>query len=73
MRYRLAIFDFDGTLASSLGGIWEAMSDTLMAFGYSAPSLEEVRATAGLTLGDSIRSLTKRKASKMQIPQIEKH
>jgi phosphoglycolate phosphatase len=70
MKYRLAIFDFDGTLVSSLDGIRECMTETLLAFGYPAPSLEEVRSTIGLTLEDSIRGLTKHQASKVQLPQM---
>ncbi len=50
MKYRLAIFDFDGTLASSLDGISACMTDALTAYGYAAPSLDEVRATVGRLL-----------------------
>jgi len=63
MKYRLAIFDFDGTLASSLDGISACMAETFIKLGYRPPSLEEVKATVGLTLEDSLRILTKRKIS----------
>lgn len=70
MKYRLAIFDFDGTLASSLEGISASMTDALIAFGYRPPSLEELRTTVGLTLEDSIRILTKQRVSDAQLPGI---
>lgn len=72
MKYRLAIFDFDGTLASSVEGITACMTATLTAFGYAAPSLEEVKATVGLTLEDSVRILTKRKVPSAQLPAVVK-
>src|SRR5271163_4096270 len=70
MKYRLAIFDFDGTLASTLGVISESLSETFASFGYDAPSLEEVKATVGLTLEDSVRILTKRRVSDAQLPSM---
>jgi phosphoglycolate phosphatase len=72
MKYRLAIFDFDGTLVSSLDAIAECMSDALTAFGYRAPSRDEVRTTVGLTLEESVAILTKRKASAAQLTEIVK-
>jgi phosphoglycolate phosphatase len=62
MKYRLAIFDFDGTLVSSLDGISACMTD--------AYSLDEVRATVGLTLEDSVRILTKGRVSDAQLPAV---
>lgn len=50
MKYRLAIFDFDGTLASSLDGIRACLMDALTAYGYAVPSLNEMRATVDLTV-----------------------
>jgi len=73
MKYRLAIFDFDGTLASSLEGISACMNGTLAAFGYPAASLEEVKATVGLTLEDSVRTLARRRISNEQLVLIVKH
>ena len=70
MKYQLAIFDFDGTLVSSLQAITECMGAALMAFGYQAPSREEVRATAGLTLEESVSILTKRKVPAAQLAEI---
>jgi len=72
MKYRLAIFDLDGTLASSLDTIAECMADTLGAFGFSLPSREEVRTTVGLSLEDSIQALTKGKVSRSQLPDLVK-
>ena len=55
MKYRLAIFDFDGTLTSSLDGINTCRSDALTTFGYRAPALDDVRATGGLRLEESVQ------------------
>jgi phosphoglycolate phosphatase len=70
MKYRLAIFDFDGTLGSSLEGIHECMSSTLIAYGYPAPTPEAVRSTLSLTLEESIRTLTGGRAPEEQIAAI---
>jgi phosphoglycolate phosphatase len=59
MPIKLVIFDFDGTLASSIGGITACMGAALGRFGFPPPPADEVRATVGLTLSDSIRRLTK--------------
>ena len=72
MKYRLAIFDFDGTLASSLDGIHASMGDALTTFGYRAPTLDDVRATVGLTLEESVQILTKQRALPTQTPEIVK-
>jgi len=70
MKYRLAIFDLDGTLASSLDSIAECMAAAISAFGFSPPSREEVRATVGLTAEESVAILTKGKVSRTTLPQI---
>jgi len=71
-KYQLAIFDFDGTLVSSLESITECMTTALHAFGFPLPSPEEVRRTVGLTLEDSVSILTKRKVSAAQLPEVVK-
>jgi phosphoglycolate phosphatase len=71
-KYRLAIFDFDGTLASSLDGISECMTDVLARHSYRVPSFGEVKATVGLTLKESERILTKRRVEEAQLPAIVK-
>jgi phosphoglycolate phosphatase len=58
MSLTTTILDFDGTLASSLGGIRACFQEALAGFGYARPSLEEVRKTVGLTLEESVRRLT---------------
>lgn len=58
MSITTAIFDFDGTLASSLEGIHLCFQEALVAHGYPEPSLEDVRQTVGLTLEESVRRLT---------------
>lgn len=72
MKYRLAIFDLDGTLASSLDAIAECMAGAFVAFGLCPPSKETVRATVGLTLEESIQSLTKGQVARSQLPLLAK-
>src|SRR5713226_8935707 len=69
-RIKLIIFDFDGTLASSLEGITACMGKALQLFGYQRPSADKVRATIGLTLEDSIRKLTKWACPESDIPLV---
>lgn len=70
MRIKLIIFDFDGTLASSIEGITACMGKALHLFGYRRPSGDKVRATIGLTLEDSIRKLTKWACPESDIPLV---
>jgi phosphoglycolate phosphatase len=70
MAIKAIIWDFDGTLASSLEGIFSSMSETLKTYGYPAPTLEEVRATVGLTLEESMRRLSHNKCTDEQIPEL---
>ena len=70
MKYRLAIFDFDGTLASSLDSIHTCMCEALPAFGIRAPSREDVRATVGLTLEESVNILADGNVSTSQIHEV---
>jgi len=70
MCIKLIIFDFDGTLASSIEGITVCMGKALHLFGYRRPSGDRVRATIGLTLEDSIRKLTKWACPESDIPLV---
>src|SRR5689334_12840805 len=70
MPVKLIIFDFDGTLASSIEGISACMGKALHLFGYRPPSVGKVRATIGLTLEDSIRKLTKWGCPESDIPLV---
>jgi phosphoglycolate phosphatase len=70
MQVKLIIFDFDGTLASSIEGITVCMGEALHRFGYRRPSQDKVRATIGLTLEDSIRKLTKWACPESDIPLV---
>lgn len=70
MNFRLAIFDFDGTLASTLNSIHTCMCEALAAFGIRAPSREDVRATVGLTLEESVNILGDGKVSTSQIHEV---
>ena len=70
MPVKLIIFDFDGTLASSIEGIAACIGKALQLFGYRRPSVDKVRATIGLTLEDSIRKLTKWACPESDIPLV---
>ncbi len=59
MAITTVIFDFDGTLASSLGGIHVCFLEAMEMFGYPRPSVDDVRRTVGLSLEESVRILTK--------------
>ena len=52
------VFDFDGTLAATLEGIYACVCETLSRFGYAKPSLSEVRSTIGIPLEDGLQRLT---------------
>ena len=58
MPIATVILDFDGTLASSLEGIWSCMKETLAHFHFDQPTIHDVRSTIGLTLEESIHRLT---------------
>src|ERR1051326_5236209 len=70
MPVKLIIFDFDGTLVSSIEGMAACMGKTLQLYGYRRPSVDRVRATIGLTLEDSIRKLTKWACPESDIPLV---
>ena len=65
-----AIFDFDGTLASSLEGIHACFKEALSLYGYPVPSLAAVRQTVGLTLEESVRILTNSRCDGAQIDEV---
>ncbi len=58
MAIKTVILDFDGTLASSLEGIWSCMRETLAHYHFAEPTIEDVRCTVGLTLEESMHRLT---------------
>ncbi len=58
MPIKTVILDFDGTLASSLEGIWTCMRETLLHYSFSAPTPQQFRQTIGLTLEESMHRLT---------------
>lgn len=70
MPIRTVIFDFDGTLASSLEGICACFQEALSRFGYAVPSGDEVRRTVGLTLEESVRILTRRQCDGAQLGEV---
>lgn len=54
---KTVILDFDGTLASTVEGIYACMAETFVTFGYPRPTPAEVRLTVGLTLDHAMRRL----------------
>jgi phosphoglycolate phosphatase len=56
-RFRLIVFDFDGTLVDSQGMIVRAMTESFQAFGLAPPTPETVRRMVGLTLERAVADL----------------
>ncbi len=57
-RYKLIIFDFDGTLIDTSNIIIRCFLKTFQKFNQKHPSQYEIRSVIGLTLQDSFRILT---------------
>ena len=73
MPIKTIILDFDGTLASSLEGIWTCMRETLTHYNFAAPTLQQVRQTIGLTLEESIHRLTEGRCEEPLTSEMVKH
>jgi phosphoglycolate phosphatase len=56
-KYKLLIFDWDGTLADSIGRIVEAMNTSALAEGYPARDEVAVKGIIGLSLSEAISVL----------------
>jgi phosphoglycolate phosphatase len=56
-KYQLLIFDWDGTLADSIGRIVEAMNLSALACGYAERDDVSVKAIIGLSLSEAISVL----------------
>lgn len=56
MRYRLIIFDWDGTLADSIGNIVACTQEAASSLGYPEIPERKIRAVIGLSLRESIRT-----------------
>lgn len=57
MRYRLAIFDFDGTLLDSFSWFVTVLDEMAREFGFRSPSREELEALRGLPAREIVRRL----------------
>ena len=66
-RYRLAIFDFDGTLANSLPWFRASFQDTIARFDLAPVSSEELEGMRGLSAREIMARL---KVSMWQLPAI---
>ena len=73
MPIKTIILDFDGTLASSLEGIWTCMRETLTHYNFPAPTPQQVRQTIGLTLEESIHRLTEGRCEEPLTSEMVKH
>lgn len=51
------IFDFDGTVADTIGGIVATMQETFRLHGREIPSVDEIRGVIGLPLDGCMRAL----------------
>jgi phosphoglycolate phosphatase len=67
------ILDFDGTLASSLEGIWTCMRETLTHYNFADPTQQQVRQTIGLTLEESMHRLTEGRCEEPLTSEMVKH
>jgi phosphoglycolate phosphatase len=56
-KYRLAIFDFDGTLADTSTAISLCLVKTFERFNINPPSREQIKGIIGLSLSDAFRVL----------------
>ena len=56
-RWRLIVFDFDGTLVDSQHNIVRIMQHAFDSAGLDAPTPDAVRRTVGLTLGTAVETL----------------
>lgn len=57
MRYRLAIFDFDGTLLDSFSWFVTALDEMAREFGFRSPPREELEALRGMPAREIVRRL----------------
>ena len=73
MPIKTIILDFDGTLASSLEGIWTCMRETLLHYNFAAPTPQQVRTTIGLTLEESMHRLTEGRCKEPLTSEMVKH
>lgn len=51
------IFDFDGTVADTIGGIVATMQETFRLHGREIPSVDDIKGVIGLRLDDCMRGL----------------
>ncbi len=65
MKYRLAIFDLDGTLLDTLEDLADSTNYVMRQFGYQERTLKEVRSF----VGNGIRKLLERSAPKGTSPE----
>ncbi len=68
--YRLAIFDFDGTLADSASWFVETLNAAAGRFGYRAVSLEEIETLRGVGNREIVRRLG---VPAWKLPAIARH
>jgi len=57
MRFKLLVFDWDGTLSDSIGVIVQALKVSIADAGLQQRSLEELQSIIGLGLNEAILKL----------------
>ncbi len=57
-RYRLYVFDLDGTIVNTIKDIGEAFAETLVQAGYPRPTMEQVTAAVGGGAKMALKRLT---------------
>lgn len=64
MKYKLIVFDWDGTIIDSAATIAECIRDSARDMGLPVPSIEQASHVIGLGLHDSLR---------MAVPELQSH
>jgi 2-phosphoglycolate phosphatase len=71
-RYRLAIFDFDGTLVDSVTGIWKTADDMASQFGMKGFERGEIVASIGTGLDSFVNDLFPRQVKELGMEKVLK-
>ncbi len=72
-RFRLLVFDWDGTLMDSAAGIVRCMTRTIGDLGFAVPDEAELRAMIGLSLDEIFGRLFPRTSPGQRLRAIERY
>lgn len=59
MKYKILIFDFDGTIADTITGVVKAFQETFLQMGIPVPDEDMIKSAIGLELVDACKYLVK--------------